>query len=133
LMARYLEYRRNQHDPQVAWRQASWLYTTGRRELAVVKIAELPNKQLAQRQVALWKGEIELPHDLAALKQRFENTPPAADAQVRLLYASALIADERLDEARPLLELWPMPWAPGDALLESWVLPKFMELRTGLK
>jgi hypothetical protein len=109
------------------------LYATGRRELAVAKIAELPNKALAQKQMALWQGEIQLPRDLAALKQRFDSTSPASDAQVRVLYASALIADGRTDEARPLLELWPMPWAPGDALLESWVLPKFMELRAGLK
>jgi hypothetical protein len=28
--------------------------------------------------------------------------------------------------------MWPMPWAPGDAVLESWVLPKFIELRQAI-
>jgi tetratricopeptide (TPR) repeat protein len=135
LMARFLQFRRNQKDATVDWREASWLYATGRREQAVAKMAAVPNRQLAQRQIALWNGQIELPHDLAALKQRFDNTPPSADSQVRVLYAAALVAAGQKDEARPLLELWPMPWAPGDALLESWVLPKFMELRAavGLK
>ncbi len=129
LMVQFLQFRRNQKDAQVAWREASWLYSTGRREQAIAKLADVPNRQLAQRQLAVWSGKVDLPHDLAGLKQRFENTPPSADSQVRVLYAAALIAAEQTDEARPLLELWPMPWAPGDALLESWVLPRFMELR----
>lgn len=133
LMAKFLEYRRNQKEPLVAWREASWLYATGRPEQAVAKMAAVPNRPLAQRQIALWNGQIELPHDLAALKQRFENTPPSADSQVRVLYAAALVAAGKKDEARPLLELWPMPWVPGDALLESWVLPKFIELRAVVK
>jgi len=129
LMARYLEFRHNQHDLLVDWREASWLFSTGRRELAINKLAGVPNRQVAERQSALWRGSIKLPYDLAALKQRYENTPPASDAQPRVLYAAALIAAGKKDEARPLLELWPMPWSPGEALLESWVLPKYLELR----
>jgi hypothetical protein len=128
-MVQFLQFRRNQKDALVAWHEASWLHATGRREQAVAKMAEVPNRQLAQRQIAIWNGDIELPHDLAELKQRFENTAPSADSQVRVLYAAALIAGGQMDEARPLLVLWPMPWAPGDALLESLVVPKFMELR----
>jgi tetratricopeptide (TPR) repeat protein len=129
LMAQFLQFRRNQKDALIAWHEASWLYATGRREQALAKIAEVPNRQLAQQVIALWNGNVKLPYDLAELKQRFENTPPSSDSQIRVLYAAALIAAEQTDEARPLLELWPMPWAPGDALLESWVLPKFIELR----
>ena len=132
LMARYLEFRRKQHDLLTDWREASWLFSTGRSELAMNKLAGVPNRQLAERQAALWRGSIELPHDLAALKQRYENTPPSADGQARVLYAAALVAAGNKDDARPLLELWPMPWSPGDALLESWVLPKFMELRSAV-
>ncbi len=129
LMARYLEFRRQQNDVLVDWREASWLFSTGRGELAINKLASVPNRQLAERQTAVWRGSIELPHDLAALKQRYENTAPALDAQMRVLYAAALVEAGRKNEARPLLELWPMPWTPGDPLLESWVLPKFIELR----
>jgi Flp pilus assembly protein TadD len=137
LMARYLEFRRTQKDPLVGWREASWLYSTGlyatgRRDQALEKLTAVPNPQVVAQQTALWNGKIELSRDLAALKQRFDNTPPASDSQVRMLYAAALIAAGRKDEARPLLEIWPMPWAPGDAVLESWVLPKFIELRQSI-
>jgi Flp pilus assembly protein TadD len=137
LMARYLDFRRNQKDQLIGWREASWLYATGlfatgRRDLALTKLTAVPNPQIVAQQTALWNGKIELSHDLAALKQRFDNTAPAADSQVRVLYAAALIAADRKDEARPLLEMWPMPWAPGDAVLESWVLPKFIELRQAI-
>jgi tetratricopeptide (TPR) repeat protein len=131
LMPRYLEFRHKQNDVLVDWREASWLFSTGRTELAISKLANVPNRQLAERQMAVWRGSIELPHDLVALKQRYENTAPTSDGQMRVLYAAALVAAAQKDEARPLLELWPMPWSPGDPLLESWVLPKFMELRQG--
>jgi tetratricopeptide (TPR) repeat protein len=133
LMAQFLQFRRNQKDAMVAWREASWLYSTGRREQAVAKMADVPNRQLAQRQIAVWNADVESTNDLADLKARFEKTPPSADSQVRVLYAAALIAAGRNDEARPLLEWWPMPWAPGDVLLESWVVPKFMELRAAVR
>lgn len=137
LTARYLEFRRNRKDPLVTWREASWLYATSRREQAIAKLASIPKdpkpeRLLADRQVALWSGKIELPHDVDALKQKFESTTPSVDSQVRVLYAAALIAAGRKDEARPLLDLWPMPWAPGDPLLESWVSPTFMELRAAV-
>jgi Flp pilus assembly protein TadD len=139
LMARYLEFRRNQKDPLVAWQEAKWLYATGRRDSAIAKLAgavdTIANKDLVPRQIGVWRGEIELMHDIDTLKQRYETTPPANDSQVRVLYAAALISAGKQAEARPLLELWPMPWAPGDPLLESWVMPKFLELRSkvGLK
>ncbi len=137
LMARYLDFRRNQKDPLVAWREASWLYATGlyskaRRDQAFAKLAAVPNPQLVAQQTDIWTGKFQLPHDVESLKARFDNTAPASDAQLRVLYASALIAAGKRDEARPLLELWPMPWTPGDILLESWVLPKFIELRASL-
>jgi Flp pilus assembly protein TadD len=137
LTARYLEFRRERKDPLVTWREASWLYATSRREQAIAKLASIPadqkpERQLADRQLALWDGKIEPPHDVDALKQKFETTTPSADSQVRVLYAAALITAGRKDEARPLLELWPMPWTPGDPLLESWVLTKFVELRAAV-
>jgi hypothetical protein len=47
-----------------------------------------------------------------------------------MVYASALIAAGRKEEARKLLTRWPLPTEPGgDALLESLLYPKFIELR----
>jgi Flp pilus assembly protein TadD len=130
LMARYLEFRRNQKDSLVAWREASWLHSTGRNELAIAKLTQVSNKQLAEQQLAVWRGPLKLPQDVAALKQRYEATPPSNDSQIRMMYAAALIAAGRVAEARPLLGLWPMPWAQGDILLQSWVLAEFQELRS---
>jgi tetratricopeptide (TPR) repeat protein len=132
LMAQYLKFRLNQHDVLAAWREASWLWVTGRRDQAMAKLAELPNKQLAAQQTAVWHGKLQLPKDLDTLKQRYESTAPASDAQIRLMYASALVEAGKKDEARALLEFWPMPWAPGEPVLESWVLPTFIELRTAV-
>jgi hypothetical protein len=132
--AQYVKFRTNQHDPQIAWREASWLWTTGRRPQAMAKLAEVPNKQLAAQQAAVWKGQIQLPKDVEGLKKRYYATQPSADGQVRLLYAAALLTsagDEgKKDEARALLKLWPMPWSAGDVVLDSWVIPEYLELRT---
>lgn len=132
LAAQYFRYRANQHDPVVAWREASWLYATGRREQATAKLAAVANRPLAERQAALWRGEAKLPNDPQALQPRYEATSPTADAQIRVLYAAALVSAGRGDQARSLLQSWPMPWSAGDPLLESMVLPKTLELRKSL-
>lgn len=132
IMARYLEIRRNAHDPSVAWREATWDYSTGRRDQAIEKLKNEPPtaRGLVERQLALWQGPLQLPTDLAELQQRYEQTPPSADGQIRMVYASALIAAGRKEEARKLLTRWPLPTEPGgDALLESLLYPKFIELR----
>ena len=132
IVARYLEFRRGAHDPAVVWREAVWDYTTGRRDLAIEKLTSAPAAihALAGRQLAVWQAPEHLPDDLATLKQAYEQTPPSADGQVRVFYASALIAAGRKEEARKLLVLWPLPAETGgDPLLESLVFPKFIELR----
>ncbi len=132
--ADYLKFRANQHDPQLAWREASWLWSTGRRPQAMAKLAEVPNKQLVAKQTAVWKSQFQLPKDLDALRKHYYATQPFADGQVRLIYAAALITSggdqAQKDEGRALLKLWPMPWSAGDAVLDSWVIPEYLELRT---
>ena len=131
IMKRYLDFRTNQHDPTVIWRQASWEYATGRAEPAISRLqAAPPNlKDLAEKQIAVWRGAVKLPTDLAALQDLYQRTPPTADGVVRVLYAAALAEAGRKDDARKLLALWPLPDTGGDPLLHSLVYPKFLSLR----
>ncbi len=109
------------------WREASWLYSTGRREQAIAKLQSIPDRRLAERQLAVWNTA--LPSDLEALKNRYERTPPAADGQIRAFYAAALAKAGKKAEARKLVERWPLPLEQGDPLAESLVFPIFLELR----
>ena len=71
--------------------------------------------------------------DLAAMKEKYERTAPSADGEARVFYASALLANGQKDDARKLLELWPLPVETGgDSMVESLVFPKFIELRRSL-
>jgi Flp pilus assembly protein TadD len=132
IMKRYFDSRRN--DRLIAWREAAWLYTTGRREPAVAALNASPDKQVAARQLAIWNAKIT--DDAAALKKKFDATPPTSDGEVRTFYAAALLASGDRDHARTLLQLWPLPDVQGgDPFVESLVFPKFIELRkaAGLK
>lgn len=130
IMRRFLDFRSTLHDPLLAWREAAWLYTTGRREQALAKLQDAPPaaKQLVENQLAVWRGVSGIPTDLSALKELYERTPPAADGPVRTFYAAALLQAGRVDDARKLLAFWPLP-ENGDSLLHSVVYPKFIELR----
>ena len=132
LMARYLEFRRTAHDPAVAWREAVWDYTTGRRDLAIEKLKAAPGapQVLVGRQLAMWQGSVQVHNDLDTLRRKYEQTPPSSDGQVRVFYAAALLAAGQKEEARKLLTRWPLPTETGgDILVESLVYPKFIELR----
>jgi tetratricopeptide (TPR) repeat protein len=129
MMRRYLDFRASLHDPLLDWRQAAWLYTTGRRDEAVAKLQTAPASPLMTRQLAIWKGTESPPKDRDALKNSYEHTPPALDGQVRTFYASALLDAGQKDEAKKLLTLWPLPETGGDPLLQSLVFPRYLELR----
>jgi tetratricopeptide (TPR) repeat protein len=126
---RYLDFRASLHDPLLDWRQAAWLYTTGRREEAIAKLQTAPASTLVTRQLAIWRGVESPPKDREALKNLYEQTPPAFDGQVRTFYAAALLDAGKTDEAKKLLTLWPLPETGGDPLLQSLVFPRFLELR----
>jgi Flp pilus assembly protein TadD len=131
IMQRYLGVRSNLHDPLLVWREATWLFATGRREQAISKLESAPAKenQLIEKQMAVWRGAVAPPSDLTALKEMYERSSPAADGEVRTFYAAALLAAGRKDEAQKLLARWPLPEAGGDPLFQSLMYPKFIELR----
>ena len=131
----YLAFRTQQKDPLVIWRQAVWDYATGRHDAAVARLSNLtgPAADLARTQLALWKDPSKIPTDVAALKQAYERTPPAADGITRVLLARALFQAGQKDEAKKLLELWPLPGAEGDPLLQSFLFPEYLDLKRELK
>ena len=134
--SRYLAFRVQQKDPLIPWRQAVWEYSTGRAEAAVARLSNVsagPAADLARTQLAVWKDPSRLPHDPVALKQAFDRTPPPLDGITRVLYAAALAQAGQKDEARKLLALWPLPGLEGDPMLQSFLYPKYLELKRELK
>jgi tetratricopeptide (TPR) repeat protein len=134
ILRRYLDSRAQANDPSVIWREAAWLYTTGRPRGAIAKLASAPDNQkaLLDRQLAVWRGEIHPPTDPAEIKAVYDSTNPAADGLIRVIYAAALLGEGKTDQARALLERWPLPESAGDPLLQSLVFPQFLELRKKL-
>lgn len=136
LFSEYLAYRNQQKDQVTVWRQAVWEYATGRQAAAMARLSNVsagPAANIARAQLALWKDPSKLPSDPAALKQAYDRTPPAVDGITRVLYAAALAHTGQKDEARKLLSWWPLPGAEGDPLLESFLFPKYLELKQELK
>jgi Tfp pilus assembly protein PilF len=133
--SRYLDFRAQQKDPLVPWRQAVWEYSTGRSAEAVAGLSNVTGaaENVARAQLALWRDPSKLPSDPAALKQAFERTPPALDGITRVLFAAALVQSGQKDEARKLLDLWPLPGLEGDPLLQSFLFPRYLELKRELK
>ena len=136
LFSEYLAYRNQRKDPVTVWRQAVWEYATGRQDAAIARLSNVtegPAANIAQAQLALWKDPSKLPSDLATLKQAYDRTPPTADGIARVLYAAALARAGQKDQARNLLAQWPLPGAEGDPLLQSFLFPKYLELKQELK
>jgi hypothetical protein len=134
--SQYLAFRNQQKDPLVPWRQAVWEYSTGRAAAALARLSTVstgPAADVARTQGILWKDASKLPSDPAALKQAYERTPPVSDGLMRVLYAAALAQAGQKDEARKLIALWPLPGADGDPLLQSFLFPKYLELKQQLK
>ena len=134
LMRKYLDLLTAANDRQVVWREATWLYATGRRDQALAMLDKTPPDQAAamERQRSVWRGEVHPPEDLEQLKKIFEGTNPAVDGLPRTLYAAALAKAGKTDEARALLKTWPLPESAVDPLLQSLLYPQFLELRKTL-
>ena len=134
IFQRYRDDRMNQKDATAIWREATWLYATGRREQAIAKLMEASGDQppLVQRQLAVWRGEIQAPQDLSTLKKLYDAAVPPNDGEFRTFYAAALAAAGNKSEASALLQRWPLPDSGGDPLFQSLVYPEFMELRRAL-
>ncbi len=131
LMQKYLA---SQNPQQLIWRQAVWLYATGRRDQALAMLDKAPADQAAlmTRQRSVWRGEVHPPDDPEQLKKIFEGTNPAVDGLPRTLYAAALAKAGKTEEARALLKIWPLPETAADPLLQSLLYPRYLELRKTL-
>jgi tetratricopeptide (TPR) repeat protein len=130
MMTRFIAYRSGLHDMSTAWREANWLWMTGRREQALAALQRLADRTLAAKQMAMWHARIS--EDPAALKQQYDRTEPAQDGAVRTFYAAALASAGEKQAARKLIGRWPLPGSPGDAALEPVLFAKFLELRKEL-
>jgi tetratricopeptide (TPR) repeat protein len=130
-MKDYLDFRAKVRDPLLVWREASWDFATGRREQAIAKLQTAPpnQKELVEKQMAVWRGTVPLPNNLTALQQAYEHTEPAADGEARTFYALALFAAGRKKEAAALVQFWPLPDSAGDPLFQSLVYSEFVQLR----
>ncbi len=133
-MKNYLVVRAKLHDPLLVWREAAWDYTTGRRDQAIATLQNAPpnQKELVEKQTAVWRGTVAAPDNLPALQEAYEHTAPALDGEARIFYAAALLAAGRKEEARKLIVFWPLPDSSGDPLFQSLVYPKFIELRRSM-
>jgi len=129
LMEQYANAQARKGGPLAAWLKANWLYETGRREPAVVLLAQEPSNQLFERQLAVWRNpNAAAPRDPATLKQLYERADPVNDGLPRTLYAAALLEAGRKDEARKLVQLWPLP-PRANSPLDSLMYPRFLEVR----
>jgi tetratricopeptide (TPR) repeat protein len=141
IMKEFLIARVKQHDALTTWREAVWLYSTGRDAQAQASLArslgddELSKetRDLTEKQLAVWKAPVSLPHDLQTLKTLYDRTLPAQDGLVRTLYARVLLDAGKKDEARKLVALWPVPESGGDPLFLGFVYPTFLEVRKGVQ
>ena len=139
LMRDFLIARVKEKDPNTDWREAVWLYSTGRAaqaqaslEKALVSGNLTPEaRTLVEKQIQVWKNPA-LPRDPDQLKAIYDHTPPAQDSLVRVLYAAALLERGQKDEARRLLKHWPLPETGGDPLLQGFLYPRFLETRRAL-
>ncbi|MEQ1948989.1 MAG: hypothetical protein ABL995_17490 [Bryobacteraceae bacterium] len=138
----FSQYSSQHADNAAALVEASWLYSTGREEQARAELASAPPilQAAVQRQLALWnsvKESVRQPPSAAQLLQRkdaYESTMPPKDAETRTFYAFALAASGRLDDARALVQQWPLPTVSSDPFSASLVFPQFIATRrkTGL-
>jgi tetratricopeptide (TPR) repeat protein len=119
--------------PLALWRQATWLYATGRPDQAVAILSKAPPDERIRRQLGIWQNISRIPSGLEAMQTLYSATPPAADALPRVLYASALLTAGKETEARAILKRWPLPENGREAEFDSIVFPKYLELRKKLQ
>jgi tetratricopeptide (TPR) repeat protein len=66
---------------------------------------------------------------LPLLQANYGSTNPSADGQVRTLLAWAYVEIGAIDQATPLLDLYPLPLSSGNPLFASLVFPRYLFLR----
>ncbi|HLH42938.1 MAG TPA: tetratricopeptide repeat protein [Bryobacteraceae bacterium] len=133
LAAQYTNAQARKPGPLAIWLQATWLYETGRKGQAAALLAKEASNQFFAQQIAVWRNpSAAAPRDLESLRQLYERADPVNDGLQRTLYASALLESGRKDEARNLVQLWPLP-PRGNSPLDSLIFPEFLELRDRLR
>lgn len=118
--------------PFAVWREAAWLYSTGRREQAEAMLMKSPTDDRFRQQLAIWSGAVRFPTDLESLRSAYLAAEPAMDGLERVLYASALVEAGKQSEARAILQRWPLPESSRRPELDTIVFPKYIELRKKL-
>ncbi len=119
--------------PQALWRQATWLYATGRQDQAVAMLMHASADDRIRRQLGLWQNVSRLPSDPDKLRTAYFSTPPGQDSTVRVLYAAALVQAGKDADARTILSRWPLPEASREPEFDSVIYPKYLELRKKLQ
>jgi tetratricopeptide (TPR) repeat protein len=66
---------------------------------------------------------------LPALETAYRETSPNSDGQIRTLLSWANVEAGRVQEARALLRLYPLPLASGDVLFASLTFPRYFYLK----
>jgi tetratricopeptide (TPR) repeat protein len=69
---------------------------------------------------------------LPLLETAYRDTSPNSDGQIRTLLAWANIEAGRMEEARALLRLFPIPLASGDILFSTLVFPRILYLKSAV-
>jgi tetratricopeptide (TPR) repeat protein len=119
--------------PLGVWREAAWLYATGRPDQALAMLSKAPADERIRRQLIVWRNAAPLPASLENLQALYRATPPALDGARRILYASALADAGRQAEARAILKRWPLPENATEPEIDTIVFPRYLELRKRLE
>jgi tetratricopeptide (TPR) repeat protein len=138
--SRYLEFRKQGKDALVPWHEAVWLFATGRSEAALERLQSVPKGTNAQldtiitRQLTVWRtSPLPVAAGIDAIRKLYESTQPLADGLVRTLYAEELLKAGNREEAAKLVQRWPLTDNAGDALVQSYVFPRFLAVRSKLQ
>jgi tetratricopeptide (TPR) repeat protein len=115
------------------WREAGWLYATGRQDRAFAMLSAAPADERIRRQLSVWINATRLPAGLEGLRALYDATPPALDGVTRILYASALVEAGRQAEARAILKRWPVPENSTEPEADTMVFPTYLKLRKVLE
>jgi tetratricopeptide (TPR) repeat protein len=133
IFQRYVTAVGKSNAPLALWRQASWLYATGRREQAESLLGNAPADDRIRLQLAIWKNADRPLSDLDKLRAAYLQTSPAVDGIERIFYGSALVDARKEAEARTILKRWPLPENTRQPEIDTLVFPKYLALRSKLQ
>jgi hypothetical protein len=125
------------NPPAALWRQATWLYATGRQDQGIAMLMRaapgLRSDPRLQRQLGLWQNIARLPTDVDKLRTAYFSVPPGQDGVERVLYGAALVAAGKDADAKAILTRWPVPENTREPEFDCVIFPKYLELRKKLQ